>query len=114
MMVIFPFEEPFYRDRGVDAEFVGHPLAELPLPTISREDYAAKHTASTPQSPGSPCCPAAAGRRSQPNLADHAARCRTASLSDADYEFLLPVASTIDRTAADYIALPDSAAIGTQ
>jgi lipid A disaccharide synthetase len=27
MLVIFPFEEPFYRERGVDAEFVGHPLA---------------------------------------------------------------------------------------
>ena len=43
MMVIFPFEAPFYRARGVDAEFVGHPLAALPLPTISREEYAAKH-----------------------------------------------------------------------
>ena len=40
MLVIFPFEEPFYRDRGVQAEFVGHPLAELPAPTISREDFA--------------------------------------------------------------------------
>ena len=26
MLVIFPFEEPFYRSRGVDAEFIGHPL----------------------------------------------------------------------------------------
>ena len=25
MLVIFPFEETFYRERGVDAEFVGHP-----------------------------------------------------------------------------------------
>jgi lipid-A-disaccharide synthase len=40
MLVIFPFEEPYYRDRGVRAEFVGHPLAELPLPTISREEFA--------------------------------------------------------------------------
>ena len=40
MLVIFPFEEPFYRERGVKAEFVGHPLAELPLPGISREDFA--------------------------------------------------------------------------
>ncbi len=29
-LVIFPFEEKFYRDRGVDATFVGHPLADLP------------------------------------------------------------------------------------
>lgn len=40
MLVIFPFEEAFYRERGIQAEFVGHPLAELPLPTISREQFA--------------------------------------------------------------------------
>lgn len=40
MLVIFPFEEPFYRERGVAAEFVGHPLAELPLPSVSREQFA--------------------------------------------------------------------------
>jgi lipid-A-disaccharide synthase len=43
MLVIFPFEEPFYRDRGVDAEFVGHPLADLPQPAISREEFATIH-----------------------------------------------------------------------
>ena len=42
-LVIFPFEEKFYRDRGVDATFVGHPLADLPTPTITREAYAAEH-----------------------------------------------------------------------
>ena len=42
MLVIFPFEEPFYRERGVHAEFVGHPLADLPLPTITRDEYAKK------------------------------------------------------------------------
>ena len=41
-LVIFPFEEKFYRDRGVDATFVGHPLAELPHPAIERGDYAAQ------------------------------------------------------------------------
>jgi lipid-A-disaccharide synthase len=40
MLVIFPFEEPFYRERGVQAEFVGHPLAELAQPSISREQFA--------------------------------------------------------------------------
>jgi lipid-A-disaccharide synthase len=43
MLVIFPFEEAFYRERGVKAEFVGHPLAELPLPSISREQFAAEN-----------------------------------------------------------------------
>lgn len=29
MLVIFPFEEKLYRDAGVQAEFVGHPLLDL-------------------------------------------------------------------------------------
>jgi lipid-A-disaccharide synthase len=40
MLVIFPFEEQFYRERGVEAEFVGHPLANLPQPAVSREQFA--------------------------------------------------------------------------
>ena len=43
MLVIFPFEEPYYRQRGVQAEFVGHPLAELPPPSMTREAFAAAH-----------------------------------------------------------------------
>ncbi len=41
MLVIFPFEEAFYHENGVQAEFVGHPLADLPLPSISRHQFAA-------------------------------------------------------------------------
>lgn len=43
MLVIFPFEEPWYRERGVTAKFVGHPLSELPAPTITREEFAQEH-----------------------------------------------------------------------
>jgi lipid-A-disaccharide synthase len=32
MIVIFPFEEAFYREAGVEASFVGHPLVELLRP----------------------------------------------------------------------------------
>jgi len=39
MLVIFPFEEKYYRERGVGAEFVGHPLADLPPPGITREQF---------------------------------------------------------------------------
>ena len=40
MLTIFPFEERFYHDHGVEAEFVGHPLAELEPPQVSRDDFA--------------------------------------------------------------------------
>ncbi|HEX3436922.1 MAG TPA: lipid-A-disaccharide synthase [Pseudacidobacterium sp.] len=43
MLVIFPFEQDFYRRHGVEASFVGHPLAEVSLPSISRNEFAAQH-----------------------------------------------------------------------
>src|ERR1700722_1708604 len=41
-LVIFPFEEQFYRQRGVDATFIGHPLSASPPPAIARDNYAAQ------------------------------------------------------------------------
>jgi lipid-A-disaccharide synthase len=43
MLVIFPFEERFYREQGVEAEFVGHPLADQPAQSVSREQFAAEN-----------------------------------------------------------------------
>jgi len=43
MLTIFPFEEAYYRERGVEAEFVGHPLAEMAMPAITREEFAAEN-----------------------------------------------------------------------
>src|SRR4051812_7749268 len=39
MLVIFPFEEKFYGDRGVAAEYVGHPLADTAI-ALDRVTYA--------------------------------------------------------------------------
>jgi lipid-A-disaccharide synthase len=38
MLVIFPFEEKLYRDAGVPAEFVGHPLLDLIPPPPERRE----------------------------------------------------------------------------
>src|SRR5271163_4370527 len=43
MVVIFPFEEKFYRDAGVPVDFVGHPLVDIVRPTMTREQFAARH-----------------------------------------------------------------------
>jgi lipid-A-disaccharide synthase len=43
MVVIFPFEEQIYRDAGVPVDFVGHPLVDVVRPTVTREEFAAKH-----------------------------------------------------------------------
>src|SRR6476620_8571146 len=43
MIVIFPFEQEFYAQHGVEVSYVGHPLAYAAAPEISREEFAAKH-----------------------------------------------------------------------
>jgi len=93
MMVIFPFEERFYRARGVDAEFVGHPLATLPMPTVSREEFAAQYGLDPAKQwiallPGS--------RRKEVHLNLPEMLNTAASLAaQQPYEFVLPVASTV-------------------
>lgn len=42
VLVIFPFEEPIYRDKGVPVEFVGHPLVDLAKPATTREAFLAR------------------------------------------------------------------------
>ena len=41
MVVIFPFEEPLYREAGVPVTFVGHPLVELARPAADRAAFLA-------------------------------------------------------------------------
>lgn len=38
LVVILPFEVPFYRQRGIDCEFVGHPLIDIVKPHLSKEE----------------------------------------------------------------------------
>ena len=41
MIVIFPFEEPLYREAGVPVTFVGHPLVDLVRPTVDAPAFLA-------------------------------------------------------------------------
>jgi lipid-A-disaccharide synthase len=106
MLVIFPFEEPFYRERGVDAEFVGHP----------REEYAERYGLD-PEKTWIALLPGSRWKEIRANLPELHALAMSDLISGsaayttfdgsttrqprdpaayALYEFLLPVASTID------------------
>ena len=39
LIVIFKFEQDFYRKFGIEAEFVGHPLLDIVQPSISKEAF---------------------------------------------------------------------------
>lgn len=40
---IFPFEQDWFKHRGVNVRFVGHPFTELDPPKISRDNFFRKH-----------------------------------------------------------------------
>ncbi len=43
LLCIFPFEEEFFRTRGVAASYIGHPLAGRVRPVLSKLDFLRKH-----------------------------------------------------------------------
>jgi lipid-A-disaccharide synthase len=109
MLVIFPFEEQYYRDRSVDAEFVGHPLADLPQPAISRGEFAAENGLDPARTwigvlPGSRMKEIEANLPEMLTAAHSLAELDSTGPSHATgsesspqgYEFLIPLAPTLD------------------
>jgi len=43
LFCLFPFEENWFRERGVDATYIGHPLASTVRIQSSRDDFFARH-----------------------------------------------------------------------
>jgi lipid-A-disaccharide synthase len=92
MLVIFPFEEPFYRGLGVPAEFVGHPLAELPLPAVSREAFAAANGLD-PAKSWIGLLPGSRPKEIRDILPE---ALRAARMLAGGFEFLIPLAPTLN------------------
>ena len=43
LLCIFPFEEEFFRKQGLQADFIGHPLAGLVRASLTRDEFFRKH-----------------------------------------------------------------------
>jgi lipid-A-disaccharide synthase len=91
MLVIFPFEESFYREHGVNATFVGHPLAEVPLPSVSRKDFADQYHLD-PSKSWVGLLPGSRFKEVRLNLPE---MIEAASQLHEPIEFLLPLAPTL-------------------
>ena len=94
MLVILPFEEEYYRNRGVEVEFVGHPLLEGFTPNFDRISFLSSRSLDPAQKtiailPGS--------RRKEVDyilpVMLKAAKC---VLLSAPVQFLISVAPTVD------------------
>jgi lipid-A-disaccharide synthase len=95
MLVIFPFEVEFYRRHGVAVDFVGHPLAELPLPTLSRDQFASENGLD-PAAQWIALLPGSRYKQIALNLPEMLRAAQLlASQQDGKYEFLLPIAPTL-------------------
>lgn len=96
MLVIFPFEEKLYRDAGVNAEFVGHPLIDLAQPTKTRSEFAAAYGIDVSR----PLVALLPGSRTKevnyilPTLCESVSALRKLK---PDLQFVLPVASNLPR-----------------
>jgi lipid-A-disaccharide synthase len=96
MIVIFPFEQEFYRQHGVDVSYVGHPLAYQPLPEISREEFAAKHKLDDAKA-WIALLPGSRRREVRLNLPGMLEAAELLEQQGNNFEYLLPVASTLDK-----------------
>jgi lipid-A-disaccharide synthase len=104
MLVIFPFEEPFYRQRGVTVEFVGHPLAELPLPDISRKEFASRNRLEVART-WIGLLPGSRAKEIRDNLPEmlKAARELAGRHDRGTFEFVLPLASTLNAGQREFV-----------
>jgi lipid-A-disaccharide synthase len=94
MIVIFPFEQEFYARHGVEVSYVGHPLAYVPQPQISREEFAAQHHLD-PKKQWIALLPGSRRKEVRLNLPTIAEAARLLQKQNSKFEFLLPVASTL-------------------
>ncbi|HEX4039320.1 MAG TPA: lipid-A-disaccharide synthase [Acidobacteriaceae bacterium] len=103
MLTIFPFEERFYHDHGVHAEFVGHPLAGLQPPRIPRDDFA-RQAGLDPSRTWVGLLPGSRSKEIRLNLPEMV---RAAALLERQtgqgFDFLLPLAPTLTRPQRDHI-----------
>jgi lipid-A-disaccharide synthase len=91
-LTIFPFEVEFWRHWGVPAQFVGHPLAEASRPSISRDEMACRNRLD-PAKLWITLMPGSRRREVEMNLPTMLA---AAARLGHSYEFLLPVAPTLE------------------
>lgn len=95
-LVVLPFEEEFLRARGVEAEYVGHPLVDMVRPVSDRAELLSR-AGLDPSRPAVGLLPGS--RRTEVFYSMPVLRAAAERLFEArpDLQFLLPVAPTVRR-----------------
>ena len=95
VLCIFPFEVEFYRKHGVDVEYVGHPLADSPVTTISREGFAQQNGLDAAKT-WIALLPGSREKEIKQHLPVMVQGVAEIARANEDVQFLIPVASAIE------------------
>ncbi len=95
MFVVLPFEEVLYKEAGVDAEFLGHPFADVVRPSMEK-DEALNEFGVDPGKKVIGLLPGSRKNEVQSLLTVMLAAAKEIQKELADCQFLLPVADSID------------------
>ncbi len=98
--VILPFEEDFLKDRGVPAHYVGHPLLDTVRTSLTRKEFDSKYGIAADMCVG--LLPGSREREVTSLLPDFLEGARMLQKKiEQPLTFLIPLASTIDRSILD-------------
>ncbi len=109
MLVIFPFEEAFYRERGVSVTYVGHPLLDLLQRETRRRprEEMARHLGIDPRRRVIGLLPGSRLKEVRRNLPPIVGAAKLLDAKIPGLSFVIPVASTLRRDAvAAMVDLP--------
>ena len=95
LAVVFPFEEPLFRDAGVDATFVGHPLMDDLAPEVDEPAFRAELAAVAGQRVLG-LLPGSRPQELDRNLAPMLAAARELTRARPDLIVVLPLAAGLD------------------
>ncbi|HLW54034.1 MAG TPA: lipid-A-disaccharide synthase [Candidatus Angelobacter sp.] len=97
MIVIFPFEQEFYKQHGVDVVYVGHPLAYAEPPQVSRDEFARAYNLD-PAKTWIALLPGSRQKEVGLNLPAMLEAAAMLARRGGRFEFVLPVASTLTQS----------------
>jgi lipid-A-disaccharide synthase len=110
MLVIFPFEEEFYRRHGVEVEFVGHPLVGEIAPATPRGEFFERHGLD-PSRELLALLPGSRRKEISFNLPPIVGAVELLRRERPGLQYALPLASTVDRAQVERIIAPVADAV---
>jgi lipid-A-disaccharide synthase len=110
MLVILPFEQDYYGARGVQVEYVGHPLLDSVRVSATRAEFCAKYHFN-PSNPLVALLPGSRRKELHYILPPMIEAARLLHSSRPDIQFLLPLAPTITRAEADQVMAESGGAV---